>query len=179
MSEIIDSLLTLASISSEEIRLQPVDMRQVAGQALERLSPQIEAVGATLDLPESWPTVVGHAPWIEEMWVNYISNALKYGGSPPVLSLGAEHQPDGAFMFWVRDNGPGIPLDEQPTLFEEFYRLDNHVSGHGLGLSIVRRIALKLGGEVGVRSAAGAGSCFFFSLPAAVEQQRADGVLVN
>jgi signal transduction histidine kinase len=71
--------------------------------------------------------------------------------------------------FWVRDNGDGIPAEEQPALFQPFSRLKAPgVEGHGLGLSIVRRIVEKLGGEVRVESQLGEGSEFSFILPLAI-----------
>jgi hypothetical protein len=70
--------------------------------------------------------------------------------------------------FWVRDNGAGFTQEAQESLFTEFTRLDiTQVEGQGLGLSIVKRIIDKLGGEVGVKSEPGQGSTFFFTLPAA------------
>ena len=111
--------------------------------------------------------MLGYAPWVEEIWVNYLSNGLKYGGSPPYLELGAALQPDGFVKFWVTDNGNGIPLEDQARLFAEFVRLEvARVEGHGLGLSIVRRITDKLGGTVGMDSQLGEGSTFYFTLPA-------------
>jgi two-component system sensor histidine kinase/response regulator len=68
--------------------------------------------------------------------------------------------------FWIRDNGSGIPAEEQSRLFSRFTRLDqDHAEGHGLGLSIVQRIVKKLGGQVEVESEVGKGSTFAFSLP--------------
>ena len=72
--------------------------------------------------------------------------------------------------FWIRDNGPGIKPEDQVQLFKPYTRLQPvRAAGHGLGLSIVRRIILKLGGEVGMESAGvpGEGCVFFFTLPAA------------
>ena len=70
--------------------------------------------------------------------------------------------------FWVRDNGPGITPEDQARLFVPFTRLGQaRVGGHGLGLSIVRRIVEKLGGQVGVESQVGQGSVFSFTLPGA------------
>jgi two-component system sensor histidine kinase/response regulator len=84
------------------------------------------------------------------------------------VQLGAEVQADGMIRFWVRDNGPGIPEDAQTKLFVEFSRLDAvRAEGHGLGLSIVRRIIERLGGRVGVESQSGEGSLFYFTLPPA------------
>ena len=68
----------------------------------------------------------------------------------------------------MRDNGPGLTPEAQAKLFAPFTRLEQiRAQGHGLGLSIVRRIIEKLGGEVGVISAPGEGSCFYFTLPGA------------
>ncbi len=68
--------------------------------------------------------------------------------------------------FWVRDNGDGLTPEDQARLFAPFTRLDQvRVKGHGLGLSIVRRIVEKLGGQVGVESQVGQGSTFSFTLP--------------
>ena len=98
---------------------------------------------------------------------NYVSNAIQHGGQPPRVQLGADVQTDGMVRFWVRDNGQGIPRQEVGRLFAPFTRLNQvRAKGHGLGLSIVRRIVEKLGGQVGVESELGKGSSFFFTLPA-------------
>jgi signal transduction histidine kinase len=115
----------------------------------------------------AWPMVLGYAPWLQEVWANYLSNGLKYGGWPPRLTLGAAPQSNGMIRFWVQDNGPGLTPEAQGLLFTEFTRLEElRAEGHGLGLSIVRRIVEKLGGEVGVESTLGQGSVFYFTLPA-------------
>jgi signal transduction histidine kinase len=68
--------------------------------------------------------------------------------------------------FWVQDNGPGLTREAQAELFTEFTRLNEvRGEGYGLGLSIVRRIIEKLGGQAGVESEVGSGSIFFFTLP--------------
>ena len=69
-------------------------------------------------------------------------------------------------LFWARDNGKGITPEEQASLFQPFSQLGSvHMAGHGLGLSIVRRIVERLGGQVGIETVAGKGSQFFFTLP--------------
>ncbi len=105
------------------------------------------------------------------MWVNYLSNGLKYGGASPQLTIGADETVNGFARFWVRDQGDGLTVEEQSQLFTEFTRLnDIQVEGHGLGLSIVRRIITKLGGEVGVNSCSNEGCEFYFTLPAVTSQ---------
>lgn len=180
MSNIVDELLLLAQVRSwEEIDIHPLDMGTLVGEAIESLLPLIEETEGEIVLPKSWPVAMGYSSWIEEVWLNYISNALKYGGHPPRVELGASLpaiDPGAPSMvrFWVRDNGPGLSPEEQASLFAPFERLNQvRVEGHGLGLSIVQRIVHRLGGEVGVESPsferAGAlvGSTFYFTLPAA------------
>ena len=167
---IIEELLLLAGVRKRNVELMPLDMACVVGQAQERLKLMIAKYQGEITLPETWPVSLGYAPWIEEVWTNYLSNGLKYGGQPPRLKLGATPQPDGMIRFWVRDNGPGLTPEAQATLFTEFTRLDQvRTEGHGLGLSIVRRIMDKLGGQVGVESEIGQGSVFYFALPGAEE----------
>jgi len=70
--------------------------------------------------PDTWPVALGYGPWVEEVWVNYLSNAIKYGGQPPRVELGATVQVDGMVCFWVRDNGRGLTPEEQARLFTPF-----------------------------------------------------------
>ena len=166
MMDIIEALLLLAGVRNTEIAPLPLDMAKIVTTAQERLSDMITAFQAQLELPSNWPVAVGYDSWIEEVWVNYLSNAIKYGGQPPSLQLGATVQPDNMVQFWIQDNGPGLTSEEQAELFVPFARLSQkEVEGHGLGLSIVQRIVQKLGGQVGVESEIGQGSKFYFVLP--------------
>jgi signal transduction histidine kinase len=142
-----------------------LDMAEIVAEAQQRLAHMIESAGAEITCPDTWPHAVGYAPWVEEIWINYLSNALKYSGQPPRIEIGGTAQADGQARFWVRDNGPGLTPEEQSRLFKPFTRLNQtRAKGHGLGLSIVRRIAEKLGGTVGVESQVGKGSTFWFTL---------------
>jgi signal transduction histidine kinase len=177
MSSIIDDLLLLAETRSAEVDRKPLDMVSIVSEAQQRLADVAEQSHAEIVLLDvsTWPVALGYAPWVEEVWANYLSNALKYGGQPPCIELGASPLPNpsplageggGRVRFWVRDNGVGLTPEDQARLFTPFTRLDQvHVKGHGLGLSIVRRIVEKLGGEVGVESQVGQGSTFSFTLP--------------
>ena len=167
MNNIIDELLLLARVRKvEDMELMPLDMVHIVADAQRRIAYLAEEYQAEIVTPDVWPTVLSYGPWLEEVWVNYLSNAIRYGGKPPRVELGAAERADGMIRFWVRDNGPGLDEEEQARLFAEFSRLDRaRAEGHGLGLSIVQRIVEKLGGEVGIESEVGKGSTFWFTLP--------------
>lgn len=174
MQSIINELLFLSVVRTEDVAMEPLEMEAIVAEAAQRLERDIVTLEAEIHFPSQWPAAYGHAPWVEEVWVNYLSNALKYGGRPPKIELGADSLRSGfggdslTVRYWVRDNGSGVAPDRQTRLFTLFGRFDEAAGdGHGLGLSIVHRIVTKLGGEVGVESEDGAGSRFWFTLPAA------------
>lgn len=168
MNNVITELLLLASLRSGEIEVYPLNMRHIVNEAIKRLRYQILDTKATIIMPDEWPLSIGHASWIEEAWLNYISNGLKYSGENPTIELGAEVLEDDMLRFWVKDNGEGLSEAEQKRLFRAHTRLrPKRVRGEGLGLSIVNRIVKKCGGDVGVESELEHGSTFWFTLPAA------------
>lgn len=177
MSRIIDGLLLLASVRQQEVVSQPLEMAKIVEEVINRLEMLAFRYQAKIIHPDIWPVVSGYGPWIEEVWSNYISNAIKYGGSPPVIELGSTSLSNGRVRFWVHDNGEGLPAHSLTSLFTAYNRLERSdhvpVEGHGLGLSIVKRIIDKLGGEVGVESAnlPGQGCVFSFDLPLAPSPQ--------
>jgi signal transduction histidine kinase len=166
MHRIVDELLLLAGVRTHgQVIVGPLDMGRIVGESLQRLAYLIESSQGEVTVPREWPVASGYAPWVEEVWANYLSNGLKYGGRPPRLELGAEVRSERTVRFWVRDNGPGIFPEEQARLFLPFTRLGQiRAKGQGLGLSIVRTIVERLDGQVGVESEIGAGSVFWFSL---------------
>ena len=170
MNTIIEELMLLAGLREVKVQMEPLgDMGHIVAEARRRLTGLIEKRGAQLIVSDAWPMVIGYGPWIEEVWVNYLSNAIKYGGDPPQIELGAAFLADGTVCLWVRDNGPGLSPEQQARLFVPFERLDQvELKGHGLGLSIVRRIVEKMGGQVGVESEVRQGCRFFFTLPHAL-----------
>jgi two-component system, sensor histidine kinase and response regulator len=176
---IVDELLLLAGVRKTEVQLAPLNMARIIREVQQRVEYMLVEYHAEVLVPKTWPLALGYAPWIEEVWVNYVTNACKYGGHPPRIELGADavrdatEQPPsvgGVVRFWVRDNGKGLSLEEQARLFTPFTRLDQaRARGHGLGLSIVRRIVEKQGGQAGVisRDVPGEGCLFYFTLPVA------------
>jgi signal transduction histidine kinase len=178
MKDIIEAILMLAGVKKiKDNELAIFNISQSIDEALKRLEYNIETHGVQVSKPDNWPSVFGYAPWITEVWVNYINNAIKYGGNQaqqikPIVELGydkpkicqstnSEH-----IRFWVKDNGMGIAKENVGTLFQEFTRLQTTENeGHGLGLSIVKLVVDKFGGTVGVESEIGKGSLFYFTLP--------------
>jgi signal transduction histidine kinase len=168
MNNIINELQLLAGLGKGSMELKPLNMGEIVASARQRLTHTIEERQAQIITPETWPMTWGYGPWVEEVWVNFIDNALKYGGEPPRIELGATLQADKYVRFWIHDNGPGLPPGKQAEIFKPFVRFDQiKLEGHGLGLSIVQHIVEKLGGEVEVESQGieGQGSIFMFTLP--------------
>jgi two-component system sensor histidine kinase/response regulator len=172
MQETIDALLLLAGFEDGQVEIGPVDTAGMLARVFDELADVIQRRQASISLPDQWPTALGHEPWIERIWTNYIGNALKYGGNPPVLELGAgPGASPGRVCFWVRDNGPGVPDDSRELIFQPFIRLHpRQGDGHGLGLTIVRRIVHRLGGRAGMCPGPAGGSEFYFDLPGQPER---------
>ena len=167
--QIVNDLLLLSHVrQTNEVETMPLDMGLIISEVLSRLQRVIVQYEAVIQVPETWPIALGHLSWVEAVWMNYLTNAIKYGGEPPQIELGATAQTDGYHRYWITDNGPGLTVEEQTKLFTPFTRLHHaRAEGHGLGLAIVQRIVWKLSGQVGVESTMGAGSTFYFTLPAA------------
>ena len=167
MNHIIESLLLLAGVRGTlHVDVEPVDMQLIVAEAINRVEFMLTERNATVNVPSDWPTVYGYGPWLEEVWYNYIVNALKYGGDPPVLTLGYDFTAEKQIRFWLADNGPGVPDDALP-LFTPLLRSPRVEGrkGYGLGLSIVKRIVERLRGVVGAENVPGGGSRFYFTLP--------------
>jgi two-component system sensor histidine kinase/response regulator len=173
MTNIVNELLLLAQMRNTDVEQEPLNMAYIVDEAQQRLSHIIDDKQAKIISPDSWPVALGYEAWVEEVWINYLSNALKYGGDSPRIEVGGTQQEDGMIRFWVKDDGPGIKPKQKKWLFTEFTQLSQvRAQGHGLGLSIVRRIVEKLGGQVGVESEGipGEGSTFYFTLPAMLDE---------
>ena len=95
---------------------------------------------------------------------NFINNALKFTQQGSI-TLGYEQVSHQKIKFYVRDTGMGIPEEKQKSIFERFVKLNTFVQGTGLGLSICKSIVSQMGGEIGVDSTEGIGSCFWFTHP--------------
>jgi signal transduction histidine kinase len=165
---ITDELLTLARVGIQNVPTTPLKMDIIFTEVKIRLFNFIKEKKIVIEKPNSWPLSIGYASWIEEVWYNYLSNAIKYGGNPPKVKVGADEPENGFVRFWIKDNGDGVSPENQILLFNQFTRLNtDSEQGQGLGLSIVKRIIERFGGTVGVESSGnkGEGSLFYFTLP--------------
>ncbi|MBX3052559.1 MAG: PAS domain S-box protein [Caldilineaceae bacterium] len=166
MDSIIEEMLLFASLRNQSVETGPVDSEPLLVSVTQRLQQEIKDKNARIELPQKFVWACGYAPWLEEVWFNYVSNAIKYGGESPVIRVGSEERGE-TVRFWVTDYGQGLREKDMQGLFEPFSRRhDDSLPGHGLGLSIVKRIITRLNGSVGVTSQPGEGSTFYFILPA-------------
>ena len=170
---ILKELLLLGTLSQEEVETELLNMKPIVQNAQLRLSWMIADHDAEITVPDYWPVARGNAPWVEEVWVNYISNGIKVGGRPPRLILGAHKQDNGLIRYWVQDNGAGGALEAAAMIFDNFPDVAQvRARGLGLGLPFVKILVSRMGGEVGVEGGEGQGSNFFFTLPGPRGEQR-------
>jgi two-component system phosphate regulon sensor histidine kinase PhoR len=170
---LIEDLLAISQLESRKIslRFEPVDLLESVTRVLERLDSRIRELGATvtIDAPKRPPRIEADAFRIEQALYNLVDNALKHSGKSAVrvtLEVGGDGN---AVQIGVHDDGVGIPLGDQPHIFERFYRVHKDRSrdagGTGLGLSIVKHTAQAHGGSVSIRSSPGSGATFTMNLP--------------
>lgn len=168
MNDIVDSLLLLAKVRSvDHVKLDILNINEILESVLFRFQANIQDKNAELVINSSLPNALGVSMWVEQVWTNLISNAIKYGGNCPKIEIDSYVKKEMAY-FTVKDSGKGLTEEQQENVFVEFTRLPQHdtsIIGHGLGLSIVKRVVEKLGGQVGVESEPNKGSTFYFSLP--------------
>lgn len=173
LSLLIDDLLTISRIEDRAklLELGQGDLRGALDHVLEHLEPNLVERDAKIEI--DWPADARHAEIdarrIEQVFSNLLGNALRYGDPHELVIQITARRDGGDIEIAFRDNGPGIPYDDQPHIFERFYRVHKDRSrdagGTGLGLSIVRSIVEGHGGTVWVESTPGAGACFRVRLP--------------
>jgi PAS domain S-box-containing protein len=169
LAKLIHELLDVSRISAGKLRLEPeeLDLATLVRELVPRFVEDLTRAGCELRLEIPEAPVLGY--WdllrMEQILQNLLSNAIKYGrGAPIHLQVQADAQ-------WarvvVRDQGIGIPLEDQRRLFQRFERLasERHYSGFGLGLWIVRQILDAMGGRILLESEPGRGSVFTVELP--------------
>ncbi len=172
LTYLIEDLLTISRLESGQIvmNLQRAELRGVAERVITDLESRATAKQMKL-LNEIPADLAANADTerLQQVLFNLVDNAIKYGCAGGNVVIGARGNDKKQIELWVRDDGPGIPPEAQPRVFERFYRVDKARSrdagGTGLGLAIVKHIVQSHGGEVWVESEPGRGATFFFTLP--------------
>lgn len=174
LSSLVDDVLDFASIEAGRVELRPGPFApaELLRSIVTTLKSDTTQSGATLVVevdPALPPNLLSDAGRIQQILVNFVSNALKYAGGEIRLSASVPADAPEEVEFAVRDFGPGIDEIEQGTLFTKFTRLaqarHHDIPGTGLGLASCRLLADLMGGSVGVTSQPGAGARFFLRLP--------------
>jgi two-component system phosphate regulon sensor histidine kinase PhoR len=172
LTNLVNDLLDLSRLDSAQplAKREPVDVNAAAKKVTELMLPAAQKKRQTLrvDLAEPLPPIMGDADYLHRALFNLIDNAVKYTREGGEIRLWTATS-NGEVTIDVADNGIGIPLEDQPRIFERFYRVDRsrsrEMGGTGLGLSIVKHVVQSHGGTIDVQSALGSGSRFTMRLP--------------
>lgn len=165
MTQLIDDLLSFSKVARLETVCQSVDMNQLVQSCLDDLVGVHSRLKVTV---APLPACIGDVTMLRQVWINIISNAIKYSSKieKPEIEMGAID--DAAFhVYYVKDNGAGFDKKYANKLFGVFQRLHSRdeFEGNGLGLALVKRIISKHGGLIWADATVGTGATFFFSLP--------------
>jgi signal transduction histidine kinase len=176
---LINDVLDLSKIEAGQLKLEAVDyaLRDVV-QTVQATTESLAAakkLKLRIELPDVLPPARGDERRIAQVLLNLVGNAIKFTEAGEVsVSVALDET---TFEIAVTDTGPGIPVDQQQKIFEEFHQVDSsstrHKGGTGLGLAISKRIVELHGGKIWVESEPGRGSSFRFVIPIQVEQRAA------
>jgi signal transduction histidine kinase len=168
MDRLMVDLLSYSRLSREEIPKEPVETLGLVCETLMLMTETLKNRNAHIDIEEGGATVMANRALLSQMLINLLSNAVKFvaPGVTPSIRIFAERRP-GWVRLSVSDNGIGIGAEYLDRIFGVFQRLNRQEDypGNGLGLALVRRAALRMGGRVGVHSTPGKGSTFWIELP--------------
>ncbi len=166
MGVLIDDLLAFSRLSRQPLNKYAVDTRHLVQEAWEQLEPQRQGRRCEFTLGTLAPCR-GDPALLKQVWLNLLSNALKYSRARPVavIEAGSREEPD-AVSYFVRDNGTGFDMAYAHKLFGVFQRLHraDEYEGTGVGLAIVQRIVRRHGGRVWAEAAPDQGATFYFTL---------------
>jgi PAS domain S-box-containing protein len=167
MGNLIDALLTFSRFGRSELQLTKINSTKTVNQALETFSDELAGRNVKIKVSEL-PDVMGDPTLISQVWINLISNALKYSRKEEnaVINIGSKIEDDKT-IFHIKDNGAGFDMKYVDKLFGVFQRLHKakDFEGIGIGLANVNRIIMRHGGKCWAESEVGKGATFFFSMP--------------
>ena len=165
--QLISDILDLSKIEAGTFNFvyTNVDVNETCAEIIKSMSMKVSK-GVELIFEEPFPEcyIYTDKNRFTQVISNFINNALKFT-QQGCITLGYEQVSHQKIKFYVRDTGMGIPEEKQKSVFERFVKLNTFVQGTGLGLSICKSIVSQMGGEIGVDSTEGIGSCFWFTHP--------------
>ncbi len=173
LATLVDDVLDFSKIEAGrvELRLAAFHLRAVLEQCCAMVGENARQAGVEVSLrvsPDVPDHLLGDSARFQQIALNFLSNALKFGNGRPVV-LGASLGLHGRIRLFVQDQGNGMTEAEAGSLFTKFQRLESaragNIRGTGLGLAVCRLLATKMGGRVGVDSRPGEGSCFWAEIP--------------
>jgi len=171
MTELIDDLLDVARIEAGiDMELDPCILTPLINQVVSEFEEQIQDKQLQVDVQANpnLPPVWGSARRLRQVLANLIGNAIKYTPEERQITIVATHNQD-EIVVSVQDEGIGVPMPDQPHIFDKFYRVERPemtgIKGTGLGLAITRSIVEKLEGRIWIQSELNKGSTFAFALP--------------
>jgi len=166
MDKLVDTLAHYSEIRLTPDRLERVDMNREIRDRIEDLGEYLQ--GVSVKLADDFPVVYGIPTLLGEVITNLVRNAVKFNDKAlPQVEIGWKEGKNGTYIFYVKDNGPGIERQYWDTIFVMFEKLDRNKEGTGAGLAICRRIVEEHGGKIWLESKLGEGTTFYFSLPKA------------
>ncbi len=167
MNDLIDNILEYSRLNhSDGLEVEAVNTSELIGEVLKFVNVQGSYPKTTVKIQPQLPEIKGDRSMLFQLWSNLINNALKYSSEEenPFVEVGAE-QLKGREVFYVKDNGIGVPKKMKKKIFETFQRgVGSRFKGTGIGLAIVKRIVEKHRGKVWLESEEGKGSIFYFYL---------------
>jgi PAS domain S-box-containing protein len=171
LAQITDEVLLTDRLDRGDVsvKAEPVDVAGIVNETVEAFQEQlVESNGIEVGIPDDVGALSGDRDRLQQVLVNLLDNAVKYGDRPVKVSA---DRADGMIRIFVADSGSGIALAEQDRIFQKFYRADPHLArspgGTGLGLYISRELTERMGGSLDLRSEPGAGTTFVVELPQA------------
>jgi PAS domain S-box-containing protein len=173
LGRIVNEILLANQLDAGRLDLQaePFDAVELVDRVVESTRAYAPpGVSVNRVVQDGLPRVDADRDKVRQVLVNLVENAIKYSPNGGRVDVGVEPRDEGV-LFYVKDEGLGIPGDEQSRVFEKFYRVDPQmrrgVGGTGLGLYICNELVSRMGGHIWVESSSGEGSTFLFELPAA------------
>jgi len=166
MGHLIDDLLDFSRMGRKELMMATINFDQVVSEVLEEFQLK-QAVNIEVT-SQPLGNVRADRSMIKQVWINLISNAIKYSRKQPISKIEIGRiDTDSEIHFYVKDNGVGFDMQYSHKLFEVFQRLHKvqEFEGTGVGLALVKRIVVRHGGRVWAASRTGEGAIFYFSLP--------------